>query len=638
MEKKFSFKVVGQILIDVLIVFSAFVISFFLRGQIDFRGREVLFAQYSNVFLYYVVLVIVIKLLIFWLFGMYKRIWKYASVKDMVAILEASALSSAAMVVIFYIMGYPITLLGANIDISLPYFPRSIFVIDFLITLILISLQRFSERFFNELKFGNPRTRKKRVLVIGAGDAGEMIVREMTRQSHSQYQPIGFLDDDNSKIGRQIHGIRVLGPISTMESSIKKYYIDQIVIAMPAASGKLRKDIAIRAKASNVICKTLPSLYEVIDNKVYLYQIRDIEIDDILGREPIKIQIPEVVSEIQDKVVMVTGAGGSIGSEICRQLVRFKPDKIILVDHSENNLFIIEQELCNKAQFFNCTPVVASIKDKEVMKAVFKKFRPSMLFHAAAYKHVPLMQLNPEAALNNNFIATKVLARLAVEFGVRRFVMLSTDKAVKPSNVMGLSKLLAEKYLQTLAREKDTRFMIVRFGNVLGSQGSVVPIFKEQIMSGGPVRVTHPNMKRYFMTIPEAAQLVIQSSIMGAGGEVYVLDMGEPINILDLAKNMIRLYGMDPDKDIEITYTGPREGEKLNEELINDDEKFEGTVFPQILQAKETMNGKLSRDDMLNLLFNIQVEAQLNDYQNLFKDIKQVVKDFDEKEMWYKVM
>jgi FlaA1/EpsC-like NDP-sugar epimerase len=410
MNKKFSFKIIGQVIVDALIVFSAFAISFFLRGQIDFRGREALFAQYSDVFLYYVILIIIIKLLIFWLFGMYKRIWKYASVKDMIAILEATALSSAAMVVIFYVLGYPVTLLGANIDISLPYFPRSIFVIDFLITLILLSLQRFSDRFFNELKFGNPKTRKKRVLVVGAGDAGEMIVREMTRQPYSLYQPIGFLDDDKMKIGRQIHGIKVLGPISAMEATIKKFYVDEIVIAMPAASGKLRKDIAIRAKSSNVLCKTLPSLYEVIDNKVYLYQIRDIEIDDILGREPIKITIPEVVSQIQDNIVMVTGAGGSIGSEICRQLIRFKPKNIVLIDHSENNLFLIEQELVNKFQFLHCTPIVASIKDKEVMKGVFRKYRPSVLFHAAAYKHVPLMQLNPDAAINNNFIGTKILA------------------------------------------------------------------------------------------------------------------------------------------------------------------------------------------------------------------------------------
>ncbi len=637
MNKNFPLRIIGQIFVDSFIIFSAFVISFFLRGQIDFRGREVLFAQYANYFIYYIVLIIVVKLLIFWLFGMYQRIWKYASVKDMVAILEATALSSAAMVVIFYIMGYPVTLLGANIDISLPYFPRSIFVIDFLITLILISLQRFSDRFFNELKFGNPQTRKKRVLVVGAGDAGEMIIREMTRQTASEYQPIGFLDDDPMKTGRKIHGIKVLGSISAMEAMIKKFTIDEIVIAMPAASGKLRKDIAIRAKASNVLCRTLPSLYEVIDNKVYLYQIRDIEIDDILGREPIKIMIPEVVSEIQDKIVMVTGAGGSIGSEICRQLVRFKPKNMVLVDHSENNLFLIEQELVNKFQFLKGTPIVASIKDKELMKGVFRKYKPSILFHAAAYKHVPLMQLNPDAAINNNFIGTKILAGLAIEYGTKRFVMLSTDKAVKPSNVMGLSKLLAEKYLQTLAREKDTRFMIVRFGNVLGSHGSVVPIFKEQIISGGPVRVTHPNMKRYFMTIPEAAQLVIQTSIMGEGGEVFVLDMGEPINILDLAKNMIRLYGMDPEKDIEIIYTGPRDGEKLNEELISDEEKFNATEFPQILEAKEMSNGKLSRDDMLNLLFNIQVEAQLSDYPSLFSDLKKIVKDFDEKEMWYKV-
>ena len=635
MKNKFSLKILIQVLFDIVIIFSSFIISFFLRGQIDFQGRDVLLSQYSAALVSYIIVIVIAKISMFWLFGMYRRIWKYASVKDMIAISEAVLSSSLLMVVVFYILRYPIGFFGINFNFSLPYFPRSIFIIDFILTLILISLSRFSGRFFNELKFGNAKSRKKRVLIIGAGDAGEMIVREIIRQSNSEYIAIGFLDDDSAKIGKQIHGVRVLGPISKLESSISKYSIDEVIIAVPSAAGSLRKDIALRAKDKGVACKTLPSLYEVIDDKVYLYQVRDIEIEDILGREPIRIKIPEVVSEIKDRVILITGAGGSIGSELCRQVARFNPEKMILVDHTENALFLIEKELQEKYFYFNSVPIVANIKDREIMKAVIQRYKPVIIFHAAAYKHVPLMQLNPEAAIQNNFLGTKTLAKLSIELGVKRFVMLSTDKAVKPSNVMGISKLLAEKYLQALSKTGDTRFMIVRFGNVLGSQGSVVPIFKQQIQSGGPVRVTHPEMKRYFMTIPEASQLVIQACIVGQGGEIFVLDMGEPFNILDLATNMIKLYGMEPGKDIEIIYTGPRSGEKLNEELISEDEDLLPTQFPHIREARFNGNGRLSKEETINLLFNIEKEIQVYDYLALFEDLRKIVPNFDEKEMWF---
>ncbi|MEE8325332.1 MAG: polysaccharide biosynthesis protein, partial [Candidatus Humimicrobiaceae bacterium] len=365
--------------------------------------------------------------------------------------------------------------------------------------------------------------------------------------------------------------------------------------------------------------------------------VRDIEIEDILGREPIKIKNPEVVSEIQDRVVLITGAGGSIGSELCRQVIRFKPEKLIIVDHAENSLFMIEEELANKYAFVSTVPIVADIRDREAMKGVFKKYKPEIIFHAAAYKHVSLMQLNPEAAIQNNFLGTKLLAKMAIAHKVKRFVMLSTDKAVDPKNVMGVSKLLSEKYLQALSKVKNTSFMIVRFGNVLGSQGSVVPLFKDQIRAGGPVRVTHPDMKRYFMTIPEAAQLVIQACTMGSGGEIYVLDMGEPINIVDLARNMIKIYGLEPDKDIEIVFTGARKGEKINEKLVNGEEKLASTEFKQIFTAKNHGKGKkYSKEEVINILFNIEKDIQLYDYKNLFKDIKRLIPNFNEKEMWYK--
>lgn len=634
MKRSSALKITRLVIFDILIIFSSFIISFFLRGVINISISGTIFSQYSNYIGTYVLIIILVKIIMFFIFGIYRRVWKYASIKDMVAIVEAVTLSIIVMGVIFYVLSQPVHWFGRVF--VLPYFPRSILIIDYLITLLLMIISRFSERFFNELRFGKRGIKKKRVLIVGAGDAGEMIAREMIRQRNSEYIPIGFLDDDNLKINHQVHGVKVLGPIKDMEETVQKYSIDEVIIAIPSAPGKVRKDIAFRAKEVGINCKTLPSLYEVIDGKVYLYQVRDIKIEDILGREPINIKTPKVISEIKDKVILITGAGGSIGSEICRQVIRFNPEKMILIDNTENNLFLIEQELANEFAFSSAVPIVADIRDKEVMRGVFNKYRPFIVFHAAAYKHVSLMQLNPESAIQNNFIGTKIIAKLSIEMGTSRFVMLSTDKAVNPKNIMGISKLLAEKYLQALTCVENTRFMIVRFGNVLGSQGSVVPLFKEQIRMGGPLRITHPQMKRYFMTIPEAAQLVIQACIMGKGGEIYVLDMGEPISILDLATNMIKLYGMEPGKDIELIYTGPRNGEKINEELISEEEELAASDFEYIYEAKNNKNRRQSKEDILNILFNIEKKIQTYDYNNLFKDIKKIIPSFDEKEMWYK--
>ena len=632
MKKRPLLRTSLQVFFDILLIFSSFIISFFLRGQIQLIGNEDLFSQYSSYIMWYALLVVISKIIMFWIFGLYRRVWKYASLKDMTAIIEALLLSSAILFGIFYLLSYPINISGLNISFTLEYFPRSVFIIDFLLSFILITVSRFSVRFFNELKFGNPKTRKKRVLIVGAGDAGEMMAREMIRQRDSEYHPAGFLDDDLSKIKKRIHGIKVLGPISAMEDSIKKLNIDEVLIAMPTASGKLRKEVALRAKEAGVSAKTLPSLYDVIDGRAHLYQVREIEVEDILGREPVKIKADEAISEFKDKTVLVTGAGGSIGSEICRQLLRFNPSKIIMVDHSENNLFYIENELNNKYSFSSGIPIVANIKDRQIMKSVFKRFKPEIVFHAAAYKHVPLMQLNPEAAIQNNFMGTKAIAKVSMEYGVKRFVMLSSDKAVKPKNIMGISKLLAENYLRAVNGNKKTKFMIVRFGNVLESNGSVINIFKNQIRAGGPVSVTHPDMSRYIMTISEAAQLAMQALLMGDGGEIFVLNMGEPINILELARNMIRLYGMRPEEDIDIIYTGPREGEKLNEELASDDEELISSDFEYIYK----INKDIDQKDMINILFNIEKEMLTYDYKNLFKDLKKLVPEFDDKEMWFR--
>jgi len=611
--------IIIQVLFDILIFFSAFTLSFYLRGQITLAGLATLPQQYSSYVVEYTIIIIGVKLIIFAIFRMYRKIWKYASFREFITIVECLALSAAIMIFVFYIL-------------EAPYFPKSILIIDFLLTLILVATSRYSARLFNELKFGSIYTRKKRALIIGAGDAGEMIAREMIRQKNSQYKPVGFLDDDKAKLGQQIHGIKVVGKTGDIKKFIKKVSADEVIIAMPSASGEARKEIAFRAREEGVVCKTLPSLYEIIDGKAHLYQVRDIQIEDILGRKPVKIEYSKIFSEFEGKSILITGAGGSIGSEICRQIIRFKPGKLIMVDHSENNVFMIEQELTVEHNFVSAIPVVADIRDKISTRGVFKKYRPDYVFHAAAYKHVPLMQLNPEAALQNNFIGTKSLAKLCADFGVKKFVMLSTDKAVNPNSVMGLSKALAEKYLQSLSKTGDTAYIIVRFGNVLGSKGSVVPIFKDQIEKGGPVVVTHPQMKRFFMTISEASQLVIQACVMGRGGEIYVLDMGEPINILELARNMIRLYGLVPDKDIKINYSGVRRGEKLNEELTCEDEELVSTDFSSIFMARR--NGKVDRDEILNTLFNIEKEITLYDYKNLFKDLKKIVPNFDEEKIW----
>jgi FlaA1/EpsC-like NDP-sugar epimerase len=607
-----------QILFDIVIFFSSFTISFFLRGQLQ-QGLPVVYIDY---FVEYILIIIAVKLLSFILFGIYRKIWKYASLKDFLTIVLSLASSSAVMVIIFYI-------------IEAPYFPRSILIIDFLLSIILIVGSRFSVRMFNEIEFGKIDVRKKRTLIVGAGNAGELIVREITRQRDSEYIPVGFLDDDKTKIGRQIHGIKVFGRTDEIKKYISKLAVDEIIIAIPSASGAVRKNITFKAKEAGLICKTLPTLYEIIDGKAHLYQLRDIRIEDILGRKPVEINYSQLLGQLKGKPVLITGAGGSIGSELCRQVIKFKPSSLILVDHSENNIFLIEQELSTKLDFHRSIPIVTDIRDNASIKAVFKKYKPEIVFHAAAYKHVPLMQLNPEAALQNNFLGTKALVKLAISSGVKKFVMLSTDKAVKPSNIMGISKLLSEKYLQLLSKVKSTSFIIVRFGNVLGSEGSVVPIFRKQIEDGGPVIVTHPKMTRFFMTITEASQLVIQACVMGNGGEIYVLDMGKPISILELAKNMIKLYGLEPGKDVKINFSGVRRGEKFTEELANSNEKLKSTKFSSIFMADNKK--EQDKEKILNLLFNIEKEIQLLDYKNLFKDLKKIVPNFDEKKMWSKL-
>jgi FlaA1/EpsC-like NDP-sugar epimerase len=425
------------------------------------------------------------------------------------------------------------------------------------------------------------------VLIVGAGDAGQLLIREMQRNRQLSYTPIGLVDDDPRKKNLRIHGVRVLGTTGDLRHLLRDNRPDEVLIAIPSAAGPQRQAIVEACREANVPVKTLPGLHELITGDVNLAgQIRPVQVEDVLGREQVEVDLEAVATYVKGRVVMVTGAGGSIGSELCRQLARLGVSQLVLVDRAESSLFEIERELLDARDFHDGVPILADCGDRTKMRAVFETYQPSVVFHAAAYKHVSMLELNPLQAIRNNVIGTRNLVEAAIEGGVERFVLISTDKAARPKNVMGQSKALCEWIIESFALRPDveTRFVAVRFGNVLGSAGSVIPIFRKQIERGGPVTVTSPDMTRFFMTIPEASSLVVQAGAMGGRGQVYVLDMGEPVNILDLAKQMIRLSGKD-ESEIPIVFTGPKPGEKVHEVLWNEGETVGPTSHPKIMRA-----------------------------------------------------
>jgi FlaA1/EpsC-like NDP-sugar epimerase len=425
-----------------------------------------------------------------------------------------------------------------------------------------------------------------RVLVAGAGDAGELLVADVQRRYASRYEVVGFVDDDGRKLGGHIHGVRVLGQIADLPRVVAEQQATQILIAIPTANGAQMRRIVGLCKQTGAKFKTIPGLADLVDGEVGVSQLRPVAIEDLLGRDPVEQDMELISREMKGRAVLVTGAGGSIGSELCRQLARFEPSVIVLVERAENALFHVHRELAARFPNVRFEPCVADIAEARRMETVFAAHRPSVVFHAAAHKHVPMMEWNPIEAVTNNVFGTRALADLADRHGVERFVMISTDKAVNPTSVMGASKRVAEMYVQALSQRSKTRFVTVRFGNVLGSNGSVIPIFQEQIAKGGPVTVTHPDMRRYFMTIPEASQLVLQAGSMGNGGEIFFLDMGEPVRIADLARDLITLSGLRPGVDVEIRFTGLRPGEKLFEELSVTAEHAEATRHPKIFVGR----------------------------------------------------
>ena len=433
------------------------------------------------------------------------------------------------------------------------------------------------------IKLATKNTDISRVLIIGAGCAGEMVVKELEKNPQLNKKAVAIIDDDITRIGDQVSGVDIVGTRNSILKIVKLYKIDEIIFSIANISKKGKKEIIDICKNTNCKIKTIPGIYEIIDGKVDIKQVRDVEIEDLLGREPIEVDFNLMGSYIQDSTILVTGAGGSIGSELCRQIANIRPKKLIMLDNYENNLYSIQQELIRKyGDSIKMIAIVASIREQKRIEKIFDKYRPEVVFHAAAHKHVPLMEGSPGEAIKNNIFGTLNVAMLSSKYNVKRFLLISTDKAVNPTNVMGATKRAAEMIIQSLNEESKTEFVAVRFGNVLGSNGSVIPLFKKQIEEGGPVTVTHPKIIRYFMTIEEAVGLVIQAGGMAKGGEIFVLDMGEQVKILDLAKNLIRLSGFEPDVDIKIVFTGLRPGEKLYEELLMSEEGLLDTKHKKI--------------------------------------------------------
>ncbi|MCC6338248.1 MAG: polysaccharide biosynthesis protein [Myxococcales bacterium] len=516
------------------------------------------------------------RLVVFGYFGLFSGMWRYTGAKDLEALLKSAALSTLVFAVFIVLGGYR-------------SYPRSILVIDFLLTMILVGGLRFGVRSLWQLAAAVGQKREgeqKRVLIVGAGNAGEMLVREMLKTHGGRYLPVGFVDDDSNKKGVSIHGVKVLGRLAEVPKLVQAQRIDEVVIAIPSASGNEMRRIVDTVKGAGVSIRTMPGIDQLISGQVTINQLRSVNIEDLLGREPVSLDMESLKSLLASHVVLVTGAGGSIGSELCRQVARFAPRQLVLVEQSEPALFETHRELVAHFPGVEIVPCIADVCDAARVRSLFGRHRPTVVLHAAAHKHVPMMEWNPGEALKNNVGGTKVVADAAHEFNAQQFVMVSTDKAVNPTSIMGATKRVAELYVQAMSQRSRTRFVAVRFGNVLGSAGSVIPIFKEQIAAGGPVTVTHPDMRRYFMTIPEASQLVLQAATMGRGGEIFVLDMGEPVKIVDLARDLITLSGLTPDKDIEVRFTGLRPGEKLFEELSTAEENAEKTRHPKIFIGK----------------------------------------------------
>jgi FlaA1/EpsC-like NDP-sugar epimerase len=562
----------GQLAVDGGLLALAYYLSYVLRFDDGIPPR------YEELLGDTIVLVVSIKLVIFGLFGLYSKLWRFVDQKDVESIVKAVVVSTFVLIAVLFLLSF------GRVD---P--PRGVIALDFLLTLALITGSRFLVRGVVERPLRGPILERaaREVLIVGAGNGGQQVAFELRRNPELRSAPIGFIDDDPRKQGMRVAGHKVLGTTDALQRVLDDAQPDEVIIAIPSAPGILRQRVVTACRERGIPVRTLPTTFELLSGGVDLMrQVREVRVEDVLGREPVRMETDRVGAYLRGRVVLVTGAGGSIGAELSRQIARVAPSRLVLVENSENALFEIRRQLEEERHFSRAAAVLADCKDATRMREVFAEQRPSVVFHAAAYKHVPLMEENPVEAVRNNAVATRIVAAAAGEAGVERFVLVSTDKAVSPATVMGASKALAEWAVEAAQnRYRGTRYASVRFGNVLGSSGSVVPIFRRQIEQGGPVTVTDPKMSRYFMTIPEAAQLIIRSGELAVGGEVFVLEMGDPVKIAELARNMVRLAGLEPDVDVAIETIGPRPGEKLHEELFNPGERPRPTHAERIVCA-----------------------------------------------------
>jgi len=576
------------------------------------------------VFIRWLFITLLVKLLVFGFFHQYQGLWRYVSVSDLLSIIKASNVSAVILVGGWYVC-CNIAAVNAHMGM-LKQVPVAVMLMDWPASIVFICGARLAIRLYFEETHRIPEGRLKRLLIVGAGNAGEVLLREIQRKPVLRYEVVGYLDDDHRKLGTRIHGVPVLGNASQIREIAQKLNADEVVIAMPSASRKELRRVVEHCEGAKLQVSMVPDLVAIASGEVSVSQMRDVDINDLLGRDPVILDLDMISKFIKDKIIMITGAGGSIGSEMCRQVGQFHPKTLLLIEQSENSLFYIERELRKLFPKINICAHICDIVDKPRVGYIFEQYRPDVVIHAAAHKHVPLMETNPGEAVKNNVVGTKNVAYAAHKNQASHFVMISTDKAVNPTSIMGSSKRLAEMIIQALNEESQTHFITVRFGNVLGSNGSVIPIFRQQIANGGPVTVTHPEMQRYFMTIPEASQLVLQAATMGRGGEVYVLDMGEPVKIVDLARNIITLSGFSPGEDIEITFTGMRPGEKLFEELAITGEDMLSTRHPKIGIWKNNPADKKTLDE--NLVKLLQVVDIEKNHHLIVDIIKELVPEY----------
>ncbi len=603
------------LLIDLLLIVVSALGSFALRTDLG-----PLFIYYLPAAYWLIGVSLVIKPIVYHGFGLYRRLWVYASVRELLLIVLSVFTASTIVSLILT------TLRAVQL---LPNFPRSTLPIDFLLSLILVGGSRFSLRVLSDVQQTSSANRKgsRRALIVGAGEAGALVVRETQKNANLRLTPVCFLDDNPAKHKLQIHGVPVVGTLNDLARTVLTRRINEVIIAIPSAPGRVIRQVADVCRERGIPFRTMPGIYELIGGKVNVSRLREVEITDLLRREPTRINEERIDASLCGHRVLVTGAGGSIGRELCRQIARWQPGSLVLLGHGENSIVETLLEIQESFPTLPLQPVIADVRDIDRLQDVFSELRPEVVFHTAAHKHVPLMEVNVEDAVSNNVLGTRNVVDVSLRNGVQRLVMISTDKAIRPSSVYGATKRVSEMLVLDAARRSGLAYSVVRFGNVLGSRGSVVPLFKRQIASGGPVTITHPEMRRFFMTIPEAVHLVLQASSMGKGGEVFVLKMGEQVRIQDLAEDLIRLSGLEPGKDIEIIYTGIRQGEKLSEELWDKWAHYEPTSHPDILLLSD--EDILTGPPLLQIVDDLTAHAKQGDADAVVKILDECIPGAD---------